>query len=215
MLPANARHLGSFEKVVVFSLSLSLFVLSRNAFSCHFIGFFSVLFFNFFLLLFGNHFFLFIFFFLGRTCFWYFYLLSCTWVLIKGFMFFCLFVFLRFSFHFLFAFICCCYFFLIIFLLLLHLLCISFPWQVNGCDVLGLRITEIAKLVKSSQHQVTLLLWSTNCNTKCNEEVSNETKRVTQTKTKKKPLDCHKKILDFFFSFFFFCWDCKCMVDIS
>ncbi|TMW52254.1 hypothetical protein DOY81_002657 [Sarcophaga bullata] len=42
--------------------------------------------------------------------------------------------------------------------------------EVNGCDVLGLRITEIAKLVKSSQHQVTLLLWSTNCNTKCNEE---------------------------------------------
>ncbi|XP_065366325.1 uncharacterized protein LOC135959177 [Calliphora vicina] len=42
--------------------------------------------------------------------------------------------------------------------------------EVNGCDVLGLRITEIAKLVKSSQHQVTLLLWSTNCNTKCDEE---------------------------------------------
>ncbi|KAM7363310.1 uncharacterized protein ACRADG_000264 isoform 1-T4 [Cochliomyia hominivorax] len=42
--------------------------------------------------------------------------------------------------------------------------------EVNGCDVLGLRITEIAKLVKSSQHHVTLLLWSTNCNTKCDEE---------------------------------------------
>lgn len=44
--------------------------------------------------------------------------------------------------------------------------------QVNGFDVLGLRITEIAKLVKSSESQVTLLLWNSKCNSGCSQEVS-------------------------------------------
>ncbi|XP_073818335.1 uncharacterized protein isoform X2 [Musca autumnalis] len=42
--------------------------------------------------------------------------------------------------------------------------------EVNGFDVLGLRITEIAKLVKSSESQVTLLLWNSKCNSGCSEE---------------------------------------------
>uniref|UniRef100_A0A1I8NY82 RING-type domain-containing protein n=1 Tax=Stomoxys calcitrans TaxID=35570 RepID=A0A1I8NY82_STOCA len=43
--------------------------------------------------------------------------------------------------------------------------------EVNGYDVLGLRITEIAKLVKSSEAQVTLLLWNSKCNSDdCSQE---------------------------------------------
>uniref|UniRef100_A0A1A9ZZR7 RING-type domain-containing protein n=1 Tax=Glossina pallidipes TaxID=7398 RepID=A0A1A9ZZR7_GLOPL len=38
--------------------------------------------------------------------------------------------------------------------------------EVNGFDVLGLRIAKIAKLAKTTEHYITLLLWSNNCN-KC------------------------------------------------
>lgn len=40
-------------------------------------------------------------------------------------------------------------------------------WQVNGEDVLGMRVSEVANLVKSKIDRVSLLLWNTNLDGAC------------------------------------------------
>lgn len=47
----------------------------------------------------------------------------------------------------------------------------KFLFQVNGEDVLGLRITDIAKLVQAKSGHVTLLLWSCGSDFQCDPEV--------------------------------------------
>ncbi|KAH8341898.1 hypothetical protein KR059_003814 [Drosophila kikkawai] len=39
--------------------------------------------------------------------------------------------------------------------------------EVNGTDVLGLRVAEVARIVKSQEDAVTLLCWSSNCEKDC------------------------------------------------
>ena len=45
-------------------------------------------------------------------------------------------------------------------------------FQVNGEDILGLRISDIAHLVKARTDCVTLLLWSTGNDPSCDPDVS-------------------------------------------
>ncbi|XP_030371023.1 uncharacterized protein LOC115621495 [Scaptodrosophila lebanonensis] len=57
--------------------------------------------------------------------------------------------------------------------------------EVNGYDVLGMRILEISKIVKDQQDYVTLLLWNSGCNVDCDKNticcapVTTSLKRLT------------------------------------
>jgi len=44
----------------------------------------------------------------------------------------------------------------------------------NGKDVLGLRVAEIAKMVKSQKDCVTILCWNSECDKECDKNVSNK-----------------------------------------